>query len=359
MMPKMIFYWFLIGFVIGFVIIFSTTQIVVNSKSSSHINKFRMAEATNERNVSSSNSIRPTVEDVKKIRILCFLGTMPKTHSTRAAHILQTWGKHCDKLIFFSTVTDVNLGAIGFNVTDNHGHVWGKLKLVMQYIYKNFINDYDWFIKGDDDTFLYIENLRYMLSAYSTDDPIYFGYKKISPGAHKRGYFSGGAGYVLSRQTVRTFAEKVLTNKTFYKEIHEGGCNLNMDKRNEDWDLTICLDNYDVYLGDSRDFLKRERFFSYYPSVHLLVKYNESEWNDGFWSTKYYWDDEGLDCCSNYTISFHYIDAKYNYQMYFLAYKLKLFGIKKQYPPPPLKANFSHVIERLEKERVDISLRGF
>ena len=35
---------------------------------------------------------------------------------------------------------------------------------------------YDWFVKGDDDSFLVIENLRFLLSHYKPDDPVYLGH---------------------------------------------------------------------------------------------------------------------------------------------------------------------------------------
>lgn len=133
------------------------------------------------------------IEEIKKIRILCMLNTNPSNHLKRAVHIQQTWGKHCDKLVFASTLTDVHLNAIGFNMTDSHEFVWGKEKLMMQYVYDNFLEKFDWFYKADDDTFANIENLRFLLSAYSPENPIVFGCKLFTP-KHKWGYLHGGAG---------------------------------------------------------------------------------------------------------------------------------------------------------------------
>ena len=80
----------------------------------------------------------------------------------------------------------------------------------MKYVYKNHFNKGDWFLKADDDTFVILENLRYMLYQYSTNFPIYFGFK-FKPYVDQ-GYMSGGAGYVLSKEALKRFVEKALPN---------------------------------------------------------------------------------------------------------------------------------------------------
>ena len=50
-------------------------------------------------------------------------------------------------------------------------------------------------MKADDDTYVIIENLRYMLQKHKPSDPVYFGFK-MKP-IVDQGYMSGGAGNVI------------------------------------------------------------------------------------------------------------------------------------------------------------------
>lgn len=165
--------------------------------------------------------------------------------------------------------------------------------------------------------------------------------------SHKWGYFSGGSGYVLSRKAVQVFVEKILTNKSL--------CSIDTDDRTEDTEISTCFDKVNVYAGDGRDLIKRERFLPFSPADHLFA--DRGSW--WYWQRKYYNTDEGLDCCSNYTISFHYIGPRHQYTLYYLTYLHKIYGIARQFPAPPKKRNMTEVIKILNLERFNSSYRGY
>lgn len=161
-----LFFCFTIGFVIGFILF----DKIISSDDDS-FNAFHIKDTK------SNGIVENETVKFKTPKILCIMLTSQHNHETKAIHLKNTWGKHCDKLIFTSTKTDNNLGSIGFPVNDDYKHLWSKIKLVFHYVYKNFVDDYDWIFKGDDDTFAIMENMKYLLSAYSPQDLIYFGHR--------------------------------------------------------------------------------------------------------------------------------------------------------------------------------------
>lgn len=82
------------------------------------------------------------------------------------------------------TRVDVGLGAVKLPVREGRKFLWGKTKASLQYIYENHLDDADWFIKADDDTYVIMENLRYLVYPYSPQRPIFFGLKFKEPDFH-------------------------------------------------------------------------------------------------------------------------------------------------------------------------------
>ncbi|EDV90270.1 GH23497 [Drosophila grimshawi] len=211
--------------------------------------------------------------------ILCWIMTNPANHQTKARHVKRTWGKRCNKLIFMSSAKDEELDAVALPIGEGLDNLWGKTKEAFEYIYEHHMNDADWFLKADDDTYMIVENLRYMLYPYNPNTPVYFGCK-FKPHV-KQGYMSGGAGYVLSREAVRRFVVEAIPNPKLCKKENTG---------EEDTQIGECLENVKVLAGDSRDANGRGRFFPFVPEHHLIPSFMDKEF--WYWEYIYYKTDE-------------------------------------------------------------------
>merc|ERR1719342_1607683 len=259
-----------------------------------------------------SSSMFKTFSETKNKKVpklLCWIMTAPSNHRTKAVHVKRTWGAHCDKLMFMSEKEDKHLGAIKLEVPEGRQGLWGKTKRGFKYVYEHHYDEYEWFMKADDDTFVIVENLKDLLSNYDTMEPIHFGHHFKYLG----GYFAGGAGYVLSRTALKRFVVDGINNSTICHQKDDG---------DEDVNLGGCMRKLNVTHGDSRDEQKLKRFFPFEPRDHIIPKSGKKDWAYELYTK---WPEKnGTACCSDTAISFHYISPQMQYVMYYLVYHLRL-----------------------------------
>ena len=122
-------------------------------------------------------------------------------------HQKGTWGKRCDKLLVMSSKQDDTFPAVGLNVTAGRQHIASKVTAAWKYIHKHYVDDYDFFIKTDSDTYLIVENLLDFLEDKDPELPDYFGHR-YKPRNWTFTYMAGGPGLVLTRESVRRLVTK-------------------------------------------------------------------------------------------------------------------------------------------------------
>ena len=196
-----------------------------------------------------------------KVRVLCWIMTGPQNLNKKAVHVRNTWGKRCNVLLFMSSVTNKTFPAIGLNTTEGREHLLAKTMLAFRYIYRHYFDAADWFLKADDDTYVIMENLRHFLYRENSETPIFFG-RRFKVPTSKQEYFTGGAGYVLSKAELRKFAEKGNNSKICLQ-----------DGEMEDIRFSKCLQNLGIKSGNSTDPCGRNRFHHLSFEAHIMRQY--------------------------------------------------------------------------------------
>lgn len=208
------------------------------------------------------------------VRILCWVVTGPSNHKTKAIHVMQTWGRRCNKLLFMSSVSDDSIPAIALPVKEGRENLWAKTKAAAKYLYTYHIEDADWFFKADDDTYAILNNMRLLLHTLDPLKPHYLGCE-FHPAKYP-GYMSGGAGYILSKTALQLLVETGLPNDTLCKPGNDG---------DEDVELGRCLGNLGIEGNDTRDEFGALRFHPYMAEVHMdlfEMKTPKKTWFENF-----------------------------------------------------------------------------
>lgn len=188
-----------------------------------------------------------------------------------------------------------------------------RLKYVIEQIYHKYNPDFAFF--GNDHTYVIPQHACDFLKGKNPNENMYAGHP-MKPGGEDFAFNSGASGYFLSRETMR-FLTKRWSEK---EDICEGNT-----AKNKKWlqgnpgVLTAkCLASIGLNPIDSRDELKRHKFHAF--GLLRVVKGEVDQWyerrheglneilgEDAKFNHKL---QKGENCCSDRSISFHYVEWK-------------------------------------------------
>lgn len=252
-----------------------------------------------------------------KILILCLIHRQ-QIEENHVDSIMNTWGTRCSKIVFITNnvtnnSTDVVTTPIARDQKTEHEYVEDAYR----YIYNEYLDKFDWFLKTNGDTYYVMENLRHMLKSFDATKAIGFGCKLKSTDV-KQGYFSDEVGYVLSKNALIQLIDGIQSDEK---------CKSSAD-RSSDVRISKCLEEMNVILDTGNDEFHKNRFFNEYFDDFLLpqIKVNFSDpWNGD------YVVNTNLNAVSNYSIAFSHIAVHEMYVMELLIYQLRPYNFEQKH----------------------------
>ncbi|EGD74071.1 hypothetical protein PTSG_05763 [Salpingoeca rosetta] len=232
-------------------------------------------------------------------KIFCWIMTNPKNHDTKAVTVRDTWARHCDKLVFVTTKRHPGLDVwiARLDQEESRDMLWAKSKQAWIRAYRRELNGYDWFIRGDDDTFMMMDNLREFLDDKSPEDLHYFGRYFLGHFNEKRvPFYSGGSGTILSRGALRKLGRAVSQGKPIFNDWNTFA---------DDMELGISMKRIGVPAVESLDAEGRNLFIALGLDAERSARKSDDP-NNWYW--KYCpTAKEGKECCSTRWLGTHYV----------------------------------------------------
>ncbi|XP_062602909.1 chondroitin sulfate synthase 1-like [Saccostrea cucullata] len=168
--------------------------------------------------------------------------TAKKFLDTRAVAAFDTWTSTCQgvcKVLFFSSEGSFSnkIPIISIDGVDDSYPPQRKSLLMLKYMYDNYINNFEWFMRVDDDVFIKGDRIEKLLRSINSSIPQYIGQAGIGKKEElgklylnkNENFCMGGPGVAFSHMTLRMFAP------------HVGECLQNLLTTHEDVEVGRCV----------------------------------------------------------------------------------------------------------------------
>lgn len=234
-----------------------------------------------------------------QIRVSCLIMVQPKMILYWSTAV-DTWSKHCDKAVFYTSEAAKVFEAVDLNEKDD----WARLRKALQHAYNN-AGTLRWFFIAKATTFAIIENLKYLVLNKDPSEPFYLG-KSMKSGELE--YVAYDSGIVLSYEALRRLV-KIFNDED---KCPERGHVL--WKVTEEKQLAECLKYTGVFAENGEDSHGKGLFNT--KGVDSLIsdglKENPNNVIEG--------------CCSDLAITFSGMSPNQMQVMMFGVYRLRPYG---------------------------------
>ena len=257
--------------------------------------------------------------------------------------ILRTWGPRCDVLKLFvdrlpdndttvipprfvDAATGMAADVVQINMVRRGGmcnsmkkeakghlyvrvacrHIWEKMWRSWIWVAENDLDKAEWFLKVDDDTFLFPEFLREFIRErnWTATDPHYFGHKLYQHGEEQT--LIAGAVAIWSRATLERVAPVYARMDHEYGDrstFSRGRC-VDRDGATEERTTSLCLRTINITAEDMYDEAYRERVLLW-PPTDALMKIRKPDSKGWYFKNKPIYVGTAENCCSDRPVAFH------------------------------------------------------
>ncbi|KAG7265954.1 hypothetical protein CRUP_025868 [Coryphaenoides rupestris] len=235
----------------------------------------------------------------QQVQVYCLIMVQPKI-LTYWATVKDTWSKHCDLAVFYTSEASKALQAVDLKEPNE----WTRIRKALKHAYEN-AGDLRWFFIARPTTFAIIENLKHLVLTKDPSEPFYIGHAMKSG---ELDYVEYESGIVLSYEALKRLVK-----------VFESGSNCpetesSLWKVTEEKQLAICLKYTGVFAENGEDFEGKGLFNS--KSVETLIsdslQNNPSNVVEG--------------CCPDLAVTFSGMSPNQMQVMMFGVYRLRPYG---------------------------------
>ena len=284
----------ILGLVLGFLI---QSYKILSSSHHQRLNVYSSSMPGPRMLMKSSARNVPKLDDDEQINSsstsLVFVGVMTagKYLDSRAKAVYETWGKELPgKIAFFSSENSVvpdncpDLPLVALPRVDDTYPPQKKSFMMLQYMWNNYGDRFEWFLRADDDVYVRTDRLEKLLRSVNSKRAMYIGQAGRGNSEefgllsleYDENFCMGGPGVILSRETLRRIVPHIKYCLRHLYTTHE---DVELGRCVQKYAGIPCTWSYEVIFFLSKLLLARDKlspfflffFFPFFLSLNCRV----------------------------------------------------------------------------------------